>query len=166
MANTYSQMYIHVVFSVKGRSNLISKTWRTNLYKYITGITKQKSEKLMYVGGVADHIHILLSLNPDSRLSDIVRDIKANSSRWINEQQLVKGQFAWQRGFGAFAVCTEKLKSVIAYIQNQEEHHRVKRFRDEYIELLESNGIGYKPEFLFDDYGDNSELPDNDNPNP
>jgi putative transposase len=159
MAHTYTQLYTHIVFAVKGRTNLISKYWRSNLYQYITGIVKNKSEKLMVIGGVSDHVHILLSTKPDCKMSDLVRDIKANSSRWINENMLVKGKFEWQRGFGAFSVCPANLNIIIAYIQNQEEHHKQTTFREEYLEFLETYQIEYAPEYIFEDIGDTTQDP-------
>jgi putative transposase len=155
MANTYSEIYIHVVFAVKYRANLIANTWRTSLYQYITGIVKSKNQKLMVVNGVADHVHILLGLKPECNLSDLVRDIKANSSRWINENGYVQGVFEWQRGFGAFSIGSKQVKTVIAYINNQEEHHRKKTFREEYIEFLEEYGVDYQPKYIFEDFGAN-----------
>ena len=159
MAHTYTQLYTHIVFAVKGRANLISKSWRSNLYQYITGIVKNKSEKLMVIGGVSDHVHILLSTKPDCKMSDLVRDIKANSSRWINENMLVQGKFEWQRGFGAFSVCPANLNIIIAYIRNQEEHHKQTTFREEYLEFLETYKIEYAPKYLFEEVGDTTHDP-------
>jgi REP element-mobilizing transposase RayT len=153
MANTYTQLYIHVVFAVKGRNTLISTNWRENLYQYITGVVTNKNQKLMIINGVADHVHILLGLKPDCNLSDLVRDIKANSSKWINENKHVAGKFEWQSGFGAFSVSASQVKTAINYIQKQEEHHRKKSFREEYIEFLQAYEIDYKPEYIFEDVG-------------
>lgn len=151
MANTYSQIYIHVTFSVKRHLPLLSKQWREELFKYITGITTSKKEILMQVNGVEDHIHILLCIKPTSVLSDIVRDIKANSSRFINERSWVKGKFEWQEGFGAFSVGHTQVGMVVNYIRNQEEHHRTKTFKEEYLQLLKENEIDYKEEYAFDE---------------
>ena len=153
MANTYTQLYTHVVFAVKGRSNLISKKWKETLYQYITGIITHKNQKLMVINGMPDHIHILISLKPDCVLSDLVRDIKANSSKWINENKFVLGKFEWQTGFGAFSVSQSQVQTVINYILNQEEHHKKKTFREEYIEFLNAYQIDFKKEYIFDDYG-------------
>jgi putative transposase len=153
MANTYTQLYVHVVFSVKGRASCIGSEWKENLYRYITGLITHKEQRLMIVNGVADHIHLLIGLKPDCNLSDLVRDLKANSSRWINENKLVAGRFAWQTGFGAFSVGQSQLQRVVNYILNQEDHHLKKSFREEYIEFLDSHGIVFRPEYLFDDYG-------------
>lgn len=103
MANTYTQIYLQVVFSVKGRQNLIRKDWKEELYKYICGIVNGKEQKVYAIGGVADHIHLSISIRPNVVLSDLVRDLKANSSKWINEKGFIKGKFQWQEGFGAFS---------------------------------------------------------------
>lgn len=155
MANTYSQLYIHIVFAVKGRENLIGKSWRDKLFQYITGIVSNKNQKLFAINGVADNIHILLSMNPDGKLSDLVRDIKANSSRWINDYNYVKGKFEWQAGFGAFSVSASQVPTVVNYIHQQEVHHRTKTFREEYLDFLQAYEIEYKPEFLPKDFGAN-----------
>src|SRR5689334_3032968 len=136
MANTYSQIYVQMVFAVNGRENLISAAWKEELFRYITGIVKNHGQKLLAINGVADHIHILLNIQPNIALSDLVRDIKANSSRWINEKRFVKGKFQWQEGFGAFSYASSQLNDVIGYIRRQEEHHKVTTFRDEYLAHL------------------------------
>jgi len=149
MANTFTQIYIMVVFSVSGRICLIGNTWKDELYKYITGIIKSKNQKLIAINGVGDHIHILLGIKPNIALSDLVRDIKANSSRFINEKKFIKGKFIWQEGFGGFSYSHSQLSSVIKYIENQEEHHKIKTFKEEYLELLEKFGIEYEIKYLF-----------------
>ncbi|MFN5346713.1 MAG: IS200/IS605 family transposase [Bacteroidota bacterium] len=153
MANTYTQLYIHVVFAVKRRACVISKSWRDELFQYITGIITNKGQKLMIVNGVEDHIHILLGIKPDCNLSDLVRDIKANSSRWINEKKLVQGKFEWQNGFGAFSVGASQVNIICNYIAHQEEHHQTTKFRKEYIEFLQAYDIDYKEEYLFEEIG-------------
>jgi REP element-mobilizing transposase RayT len=151
MANTYTKLFIHVVFAVRGRENIISPRWKDDLYKYITGIVTNNDQKLMIINGMPDHIHILLGLKPAMALSDLVRDIKANSSRFINEQKWVHGKFEWQNGFGAFTCNPAELEPIINYIKNQEEHHKMKQFKEEYIDLLNYNRIEYNNEYLFDD---------------
>ncbi|MFN4880778.1 MAG: IS200/IS605 family transposase [Bacteroidota bacterium] len=150
MANTYSQIYLQIVFSVKGRQNLISKNWKEELYKYICGIVNGKEQKVYAIGGVADHIHILVSIKPTIALSDLVRGIKANSSKWINEKGFIKGKFQWQEGFGAFSYAHSQLDIIIAYINNQEQHHLKKTFRDEYTELLKKFNVQYDENYLFE----------------
>lgn len=151
MANTYTQIYIHIVFAVRGRQNLISKDWKDELYKYITGIITNEGQKLIVINGIPDHIHILVGLKPDKSLSNLVRDIKANSSRFINERSWINGKFEWQTGFGAFSCNHSQLTNVINYIQNQEEHHKKKTFKEEYVEFLKSFDVDYKNEYIFDD---------------
>lgn len=150
MANTYSQIYLHIVFSVKGRQNLIQNSWKEELHKYICGIINGKKQKVYAIGGMADHIHILISIKPDTAVSDLVRDIKANSSKWINEKHIVTGKFQWQEGFGAFSYAQSNLDTVIAYINNQEKHHEKKTFKEEYLELLQRFEIEYDEKYLFE----------------
>jgi REP element-mobilizing transposase RayT len=149
MANTYTQIYIMVVFSVSGRQNLIGTSWRDELYKYITGIIKSQNQKLITINSVSDHIHILLGLKPDIALSDLVRLIKSNSSKFINEKKFIRGKFNWQEGFGAFSYSHSQLSTVIKYIENQESHHKKRTFKEEYLELLEKYSVEYDNKYLF-----------------
>jgi len=151
MANTYTQLYFHIVFAVKGRANLIAAHWKDELYKYVAGIITNKNQKLMIINGMPNHVHLLVGTKPTCNLSDLVRDIKANSSKWINEKQFVAGKFEWQTGFGAFTVSQSGVNKVIDYIKNQEEHHKSKTFKDEYIDFLKAYEIEYKPEYIFSD---------------
>ena len=150
MANTYTQIYIQIVFAVKDRQNLIKKNHKDELYKYITGIVRNKNQKLISINGMSDHIHILIGLKPDIALSDLVRDIKANSSKFINKKNWFMGKFNWQEGFGAFSYSRSQLNRVIKYIENQEKHHKKKSFKEEYLELLQKFGVEYKDKYLFD----------------
>ena len=124
MANTYSQIYIQVIFAVQGRQNSLRSEHKEELHKFISGIITNKNQKLLRINSVPDHVHILLGLKPDIALSDLVRDIKANSSRFINTKGWVKGRFNWQEGFGAFSYSHSQLDRVINYIIRQEDHHR------------------------------------------
>lgn len=151
MANTYSQLYIQIVFAVKGRQNLISKNNKDEIYKYITGIITNHKQKLIAINGMPDHIHILVGIKPDISVSDLVRDIKSNSSKFINEQKWINGKFEWQTGFGAFSYGHSQLANVIKYIENQEEHHKTKTFGEEYIAFLKLFNIDFKNEYLFED---------------
>ena len=151
MANTYTQLYIHAVFAVKGRDNLIPKKWKDELYKYISGIITNKNQKLMIVNGIPNHIHLLIGTKPTCILSDLVRDIKANSSKWINEKKFIAQRFEWQKGFGAFTVSQSQIPKIVNYIKKQEEHHRIKTFREEYVEFLNAYNIDFKPEYIFTD---------------
>ncbi len=149
MANTYTQLYYHIVFAVKGRSNLISNKWKDELYKYITGIIRNENQKLLIINGMPDHIHILLGTQPKCNLSHLVRDIKANSSKWINDKKFVMGKFEWQTGFGAFTVGQSQLPTLINYIERQEEHHKSSSFKEEYIKFLKSYDIDFNPDYIF-----------------
>lgn len=149
MANTYTKIYLHVIFSVHGRQNLIEKKWMDSLHKFICGIVNVKEQKVYAIGGMPDHIHILLSMKPGMAISGLVRDIKSNSSRWVNDKKLIRGKFQWQEGFAAFSYGQSQVDNVIAYINNQEEHHRVKTFKDEYIELLEKFQVEYEAKYVF-----------------
>ena len=150
MANTFSKVYLHIVFSVKGRQNLIHKKWEDELHKYICGIVDGKDHKIYAIGGVADHIHILVSIRPNILISNLVRDIKGNSSRWINERGFVQGRFQWQEGFGVFSYAQSQLDVIIAYINNQEQHHKQETFRSEYINILQKFKVEYEDKYLFD----------------
>ncbi|MEZ5422355.1 MAG: IS200/IS605 family transposase [Pyrinomonadaceae bacterium] len=150
MANTYSQIYVQVVFAVYGRENLIAREWKGELYKFITGVVKNHGQKLLAINGVSDHIHILLNIQPNIALSDLVRDIKANSSRWINEKRLVRGKFQWQEGFGAFSYSSSQIDDVIDYIQKQEERHGTLSFKEEYLRYLNKFKIDFDDKYVFE----------------
>lgn len=150
MAGTFSQIYIQVVFTVKGWENLIGKEWKDELHKYIAGIIKGKEQKPIIVNGMPDHIHAFVGLRPAMAISDLVRDIKNNSSNFINEKRLVKGRFSWQEGYGAFSYSHSHIQNVYDYILNQEEHHRKKTFREEYIDFLKKFEIEYNEKYLFE----------------
>ncbi len=150
MAGTFSQIYIHYVFAVKDRQNLLQKPWREEVFKYISGIIKGKDQKPIIINGVSDHVHVFVGLKPSMNISDLVRDIKNNSSNFINNNKFIKGKFSWQNGYGAFSYAHSQIESVYQYILNQEEHHRKKTFREEYIEFLQKFGIDYNEKYLFD----------------
>lgn len=150
MAGTYSQIYIQYVFAVKGRNNLLQKEWRVEVFKYIAGIITGKNQKSIIVNGVDDHIHILVGLKPNMCISDLVRDLKNNSSNFINQQKYLKGKFEWQEGYGAFSYSHSQLNSVYEYILNQEDHHRTKSFREEYLDFLHKFEIEFNEKYLFD----------------
>ena len=150
MAGTYSQIYIQAVFAVKGSENLIHKDWRDELHKYISGIITGKQQKSIIVNGVSDHVHCFIGLKPSMAVSDLIRDIKNNSSKFINEREFVKGKFQWQEGYGAFSYAHSQVEQVYNYILNQEAHHQKKTFRQEYLEFLTKYEIEHKPEYLFE----------------
>jgi REP element-mobilizing transposase RayT len=149
MANTYSQIYIHVIFAVQARQGLIRSEFKDELQKYMTGIVTNNGQKLIAINNMPDHFHILVGLKPDMALSDLVRDVKAGSSGFINERGWVQGRFAWQEGFGAFSYSHSQLTSVIRYIQNQERHHARKSFRDEYRDFLKKFNVPYDERYIF-----------------
>src|SRR5690606_20224593 len=150
MANTYSQIYLQIVFAVKGRENLIHHNRKEELYKYITGIVTNEGQKLIAINGMPNHIHILVGLKPSKSLSDLVRDIKANSSRFINEKRWVNGKFEWQNGFGAFSYGHSQLTRIINYIQDQEKHHTKLSFKEEYSEFLKLYNVDFNPDYIFE----------------
>ena len=150
MANTYTQLYIQIVFAVKGRENLIHEPIREKVEKYLCGAVSNKKSKPIAIYCNPDHLHILIGLHPTISISEMVRDLKASSSKWINEQKLLRGKFQWQEGFGAFSYGKSQIDAVVKYILNQPEHHRKKTFREEYIDFLEKFKIDYKEKYLFD----------------
>ncbi|HMR55561.1 MAG TPA: IS200/IS605 family transposase [Candidatus Doudnabacteria bacterium] len=150
MPGTFSQIYIQVIFAVKGRQNLIAKSWRNELHKYIAGIIKGKEQKSIIVNGVADHIHCFIGLKPSMAIADLVRDIKNNSSNFINTNKFVVGKFSWQEGYGAFSYSQSQIEDVYQYILNQENHHTSKSFREEYTQLLRNFEIPFDEKYLFD----------------
>ncbi|HEY9509376.1 MAG TPA: IS200/IS605 family transposase [Verrucomicrobiae bacterium] len=149
MANTYTQIYLHVVFAVEGRQNLIAPEHNDELQKYITGIVTAQKHKLIAINNMPDHLHMLVGLRPDAALSDLVRDVKAGSSKFINEKRWMAGRFSWQEGFGAFSYARSQLDKVIRYIQNQQKHHAKKSFREEYVELLEKFNVDFDARYIF-----------------
>lgn len=150
MPGTFAQIYIQIVFAVNGRQNLISKQWKDQLHKYIAGIIKGKEQKPIIVNGMPDHIHAFIGLRPSTAISDLVRDVKNNSTNFINDHKLVKGKFSWQEGYGAFSYSHSQIETVYNYILNQEEHHRKKTFKEEYIDFLKQFEIEYNEKYLFE----------------
>ncbi len=150
MANTYFQIYIQYVFAVKGRQNLLQKSWRQEVFRYMAGIAKGKNQKPIIINGVEDHVHAFIGINTATSIADIVRDIKNNSTNFINDHRFVKGKFEWQDGYGAFSYSHSHIGRVYDYILNQETHHKKKTFKSEYIELLEKFEIPYDERYLFD----------------
>lgn len=153
-SGTFSQIYIQLVFVVKGRENLLKKTFRQEVFKYMSGIVKAKGQKSIIINGVEDHVHLFIGLKPSMRLSDLVRDIKNNTTNFINERKFAVGRFAWQEGYGAFSYSQSHINNVYKYILNQEIHHQKKSFKEEYLELLARFEIDYKEEYLFEFYDD------------
>ncbi len=152
MPDTYSQITIHAVFAVKDRGNFITKDWRNDLHQYISGIITNKGAKSLAVGGWKDHVHILFGMPVIMSIADFMSAVKANSSKWINEQKFIKGKFQWQEGYAAFSYAKSQRNIIINYIANQEEHHRTKTFREEYIKMLDDFEVAYKDKYLFEFY--------------
>jgi putative transposase len=151
MANTYTQITIQAIFAVRGRENIITNNWRDDLHKYIAGIIRKEST-ILAVGGWKDHVHVFAGIPPNLSVADFVQKVKANSSKWINEQKLVNGKFQWQDGYGAFSYSRSQRDDVINYIMRQEEHHKIKSFKEEYLDFLKKFEVEYNPEYLFEYY--------------
>ena len=150
MPNTYTQIYVQIVFAVKGRQNLITENLREKVEKYMCGIISNKKSKPLAIYCNPDHTHILIGLHPSISISDIARDIKANVSKWINENNFIRSKFSWQEGFGAFTYSKSQIDNVVKYILNQKEHHRKTTFKEEYINFLEKFEIDYNEKYLFE----------------
>ncbi len=150
MPNKYTQLYIQMVFAVQGRQSLIAKQHKEEIHKYITGIVQKRDHKMLAINSMPDHIHIFIGLNPAQSISDVVRDIKSNSSTFIADKKLVKGKFSWQEGYGAFSYAHSQIDSVVKYVLNQEEHHKKKTFKEEYLDFLKKFEIEYEEKYLFE----------------
>lgn len=150
MAGTYSQIYIQIVFAVQGRQNLLQKEWRQEVFKYMAGIIKNKGQKPIIVNGVEDHAHVFVGLKPSMAISDLTRDIKNNSSNFINDHKWIKGRFNWQEGYGAFSYGHSQIENMYNYILNQEQHHAKQTFKDEYMDFLKKFEIEHDVKYLFE----------------
>jgi putative transposase len=150
MANTYTQIYIQFVFAVKNRQNLIAKHNKEELHKYILGIVDQRDQKLLAIYCMPDHIHMFVSLGPNILISNFMRDVKAGSSKFINDKKWVQVNFEWQLGYGAFSYSHSQIDSVVKYINNQEQHHLKTSFKDEYVGFLKRFNVEYNDKYLFD----------------
>ncbi len=150
MANTYTRIYVQIVFAVQGRQNLIRPDHKEELQMYISGIIRNKGQKVIAINSMPDHTHILIGMRPTTALSDIVRDIKNNSSSFINSNGWIRGTFRWQEGYGAFSYAHSQLERVVTYIKNQERHHKRRTFGEEYIEMLKRFNVEYNARYLFD----------------
>jgi len=150
MPGTFSQIYIQILFAVKGRQSLISEQWEEELYKYITGIVTNKNQKLLAINGMPDHLHIFIGMKPSCCLSDLVREIKKASNEFINKNRFTRSKFEWQEGFGAFSYSYSSVDNVVKYIHNQKAHHRKNSFKKEYKDFLDKYQVEHKDEYLFD----------------
>jgi putative transposase len=149
MANTFTQIHLQLVFAVKYRAALIHKSWKDELYKYITGTIHANDHKLLIINGIEDHIHILIGYRPHQSLSDLLQDIKGNSSKWINDRGFTTSKFNWQEGYGAFSYSRWHLKNVLTYIENQDSHHRKITFLEEYRSLLKEFEVEFDERYIY-----------------
>lgn len=149
VANTFSQIYIQAVFAVENRQSLIKPDFKEDIHKYITGIVRNQDQKLIAINSMPDHLHILIGLKPAMALADLVREIKSDSTNFINEKKLVRGRFNWQQGYGAFSYGHSQLNTIIRYIQNQERHHQKQSFKNEYMALLRKFDIAFDDKYVF-----------------
>lgn len=149
MANTYTQIHIQAVFSVHSRECLIHESWKDELYQYISGIVQNQGHKLLAIGGMPDHLHVFFGMRPSQSLSDLMQDIKGDSSKWINKKGFVRRKFSWQEGYGAFSYSKSQVDTVIKYIKNQEVHHKAKSFLEEYVEFLEKFQVPFENRYIF-----------------
>jgi putative transposase len=149
MANTYTQIFVHIVFAVQDREGVIREQLRIELEKYITGIVNNNKSKLISIYCNPDHTHILVSLHPAISVATLTGDIKSGSSKWINENHKLKGKFNWQDGYGGFSCSKSQINDVSSYILNQPSHHKKRTFRDEYLEILRKSEIDYNDAYLF-----------------
>ena len=150
MAGTFAQIYIHIVIVVKKRDNLIPNANREELFEYMAGIIQNKGQKPIIVNGTGNHVHIFLGLKPDMKISDLARDIKNNSTNFINKMKWINRKFSWQSGYGAFSYGESQVEAVFNYIKNQENHHKKKTFKEEYLEFLKKFNVEYNEKYLFD----------------
>jgi REP element-mobilizing transposase RayT len=148
VANTYTQIHLQLIFAVQYRAAMIEPKWKTNLNKYITGIVKNNNHKLVSINGMPDHLHMLIGMRPHQSLSDLMQDIKGDSSTWINDRHLTKSKFRWQEGYAAFSYSHSHLKNVIAYIENQENHHRKISFMEEYLSFLKKFDVEFDKRYI------------------
>jgi putative transposase len=152
-SGTYSQIYIQTVFAVKYRAGLIQPEWRERLHQYITGIIQARGHKLLSIYAMQDHVHVFFGLQPNQSIADLMRDVKAISSKWINDQRFLTTRFEWQEGYGAFSYSRQYISTVISYIEGQELHHQKISFRNEYRQLLKEFNIAYDEKYIFYELG-------------
>lgn len=149
MANTFTQIHIQCVFAVQNRDCVISKQWKEELHKYITGIIQNYGHKVLVINSMPDHVHVFFGMRPTQSLSDLMQDIKGDSTKWINKNKFVKGRFSWQEGYGGFSYSKSDVNNVISYIRNQEKHHKKISFNEEYDYLLREFNIDFDERYVF-----------------
>ena len=149
MANSYHQIYLQTVFAVKYRNAVLDKIWRSKVQGVIGNLINETGCKTIIVNGVEDHMHCFLGLRPAVSVSELMKTIKAKSSKYINDHSLTANRFEWQEGYGVFSYRQSDVDQIYKYIQNQEAHHAKQKFRDEYLELLKEFEIGYDEQYIF-----------------
>jgi putative transposase len=149
MANTYSQIHLQFIFVVKYRRGLIDKSWKTELYKYMTTCIQKHGHKVLIINGIEDHVHLFVGFRPSQSISSLAQEVKAATSKWINETKYLNREFRWQSGYAVFSYSLSEVPRVISYIKNQEAHHQKKTFQKEHLELLKEFNIEYQQEYLF-----------------
>ena len=149
MANTYTQIHIHYVFAPKYRDAILDKSWRSELFSYITGIVQNNGHKMLQINGMSDHVHMLIGLRPAQSVSDLIKLVKEDSSSWINTKRMTRRHFNWQEGYGAFSHSKSQVQRVIKYIQEQELHHAKTSFLEEYVDMLKKFGVDYDERYVF-----------------
>lgn len=149
MANTYTQIHIQAVFAVQNRKCLIDESWKDELFKYMSAIIQNNGHKLLQINGMPDHVHILFGMRPSQSLSDLMKQVKQDSSKWINQKGLSIGKFQWQQGYGAFSYSKDQVPRVVQYIKNQNEHHKTLSFQEEYLALLKKHKVEYDERYVF-----------------
>lgn len=149
MANTYSQIHLQLVFAVKNREALIEKNWKERLHAYITGIVQNQSHKMLSINSMPDHIHILIGYKPAQSLPDLLEEIKTSSNSFVKQERFSKYKFEWQKGYGAFSYSRSQISAVAKYIENQEEHHKKRTFREEYLDLLKKFEVEFDERYVF-----------------
>lgn len=150
MANTYTQIYLQIVFTLRNKECLIRENIRENLQRYMTGIIQKRGHKLLSIYCNPDHVHIFIGYNPTNSLPELVRDIKTGSTSFINEKKWYKTKFYWQEGYGAFSYSRSQISYVCKYIENQPLHHKKKSFREEYLEFLKRFDVDFDERYLFE----------------
>jgi len=149
MANTYTQIHIQCVFAVQNRTCIIHYKWKESLHKYITGIIQNHGHKVLAINSMPDHVHVFFGMRPTQSLSDLMQDVKGDSSKWINKNGFTKGYFSWQEGFGGFSYSKSQVNDVVSYIMNQDKHHKRKSFMEEYESLLREFDVDFDERFVF-----------------
>ena len=153
MANTYTQIYMHIVFAVARRESLIHDEWANELYKYLAGACKNRKHFVYAINGTADHVHLLIGMHPGESVADLVQSLKIQTTKWINEK-FMHGEFGWQSGYGAFSYSRSLVPAVKQYVDNQRVHHKKIRFEDEMKAIFEKAGIEYNPQYVMKGFAD------------